>query len=353
MRIFEVALGKVGGSTVVAGQLASDLLAMRHDVIFFSLHKPLRLPISVRLVMPESPAYPTIPPSEALVTELAVAILNKASEAPPDIIHFHYAYPFISIIPLIKDALPDVPVVLTFHGTDVTEFMSNEKYRGVFQAAMRCADKFTVVSSYLRDALQSLTGVEATVIHNYVGRTIKPVHWRDGIIHISNQKPVKRFQDVLNVFRLVKNEIPGIKLHIIGNETELQSDGDIMAHGVMKDVFPVLRERKVSLLTSESEGFSLVALESMSCGVPVVATKAGGIEDVVANGMCGMLHEKGDIRGLSASVVRLLRDRDLNEEFSRRCVARVNETFLASKIVPQYAALFERLLRPSQVVRGS
>jgi N-acetyl-alpha-D-glucosaminyl L-malate synthase BshA len=98
------------------------------------------------------------------------------------------------------------------------------------------------------------------------------------------------------------------------------------------------------LLPSELESFGLSALEAMACGVPVIGSDAGGLPEVVAQGETGYLLPVGDIEGMAARALELLRDEALHKRMSQAARRRVEQLFDAEKIVTQYEAVYERVL---------
>ncbi|MBI4244385.1 MAG: glycosyltransferase [Planctomycetes bacterium] len=345
MRIGLVALGGVGGSTIATTQLADNLSRMGHTVFFFALKKPLRLSPNIKLFLPYKPVYPVLANGESDTVEFASLLINKANDLDINILHFNYAYPFISIIPIIKRSKPEVRTILSFHGTDVTYFSSDRRYQKLFETVIHDVDHLTFVSEFLKKRFRLCTSNKSCeVVPNFVESTRGIFPDRNDIIHVSNLRPAKRFDDVLDVFKKVKRSVKDIKLHVIGNEKEFSADSDIISYGIMENIFPVLEKRKLSLLTSESEGFSLFALESMSCGVPVVATRAGGIEEVVSDDETGLLHEVGDTAGIANSIKRLYKDGALYNRFSEKCIETVNNKFLAKNIICKYLNIYKRVL---------
>ena len=168
------------------------------------------------------------------------------------------------------------------------------------------------------------------VIHNFVDvtrcdRDLAAAHRRrlapDGaplLLHASNFRPVKRIRDVLEIFREVQETVP-CHLAMVGDGPErpgaerFARDAGI-AHRVefLGNVTPVegvIAAGDVFLLPSQEESFGLAALEAMSCGVPVVASNAGGLPELVAHGDGGFVFPVGDTHAMATQVIALLRDR--------------------------------------------
>jgi glycosyltransferase involved in cell wall biosynthesis len=95
------------------------------------------------------------------------------------------------------------------------------------------------------------------------------------------------------------------------------------------------------------ESFGLAALEALACGVPVVATRAGGVPEVVADQEIGFLHPVGDVTAMAASVTRLCEDQNLWDRMSRAARARVEAAWRPAPMVDRYEAFYRRIISPS------
>jgi glycosyltransferase involved in cell wall biosynthesis len=97
------------------------------------------------------------------------------------------------------------------------------------------------------------------------------------------------------------------------------------------------------LLPSQSESFGLTALEAMACEVPVIATRVGGIPELVEDGGCGYLFEIGDVDGMARAAVRILGDESERERLGSRGREIAVSQFATEKIIPQYEDLYRRV----------
>ena len=114
--------------------------------------------------------------------------------------------------------------------------------------------------------------------------------------------------------------------------------------GERTDLPNVLRDADLFLLPSESESFGLAALEAMSCGVPVIASRVGGVPEVVVDGETGLLAPVGDVAAMAAHVVRLLADAPLRARLGAAARQRAEVAFPLEATVSKYEALYRRLL---------
>jgi glycosyltransferase involved in cell wall biosynthesis len=113
-------------------------------------------------------------------------------------------------------------------------------------------------------------------------------------------------------------------------------------------VIPLLSAADVFLLPSEQESFGLAALEAMACEVPVVASNAGGLPEVIEHGVSGFLHPVGDVEAMSESAIQVLTDDTLRDRIVRAALRTVRERFCADRVVPMYEAYYERVLGATQ-----
>jgi glycosyltransferase involved in cell wall biosynthesis len=174
------------------------------------------------------------------------------------------------------------------------------------------------------------------------------------VIHLSNLRPVKRIDLLLDVFARAEKP-PGTKLLILAGtdfspfraHVERLGLGDsVLVRERISDIEDYLQVAHLGLFTSENESFCVSILEAMCFGCPSVSTNVGGIPEVVENGVTGWLHPAGDIAGMAATLGALLRDPDRRTTAGRAARARARQMFSADAIVPRYEALYRRVLGP-------
>jgi N-acetyl-alpha-D-glucosaminyl L-malate synthase BshA len=258
-------------------------------------------------------------------------------------------------------------VVTTLHGTDVTLVGTDPSYRAATRFALMKSQGITAVSRYLAQKTSELCGscADIDVIYNFidpsrytpaVSKTGREAFANDSevlLLHMSNFRPVKRVADVIRIFEGVHRVRPA-RLVLLGDGPdramatnliqELGLTERVQFLGSRQDVTPVLRVADAFLLPSDGESFGLAALEAMGCGVPVVGALAGGLPEVVEDGVSGILAPLGDTATMSRRLTELLDDRDAIERFSKAARARAVGYFATDTIVPQYEALYERAL---------
>src|SRR5947209_17568718 len=151
------------------------------------------------------------------------------------------------------------------------------------------------------------------------------------ICHVSNFRPVKRVMDVLGVFERVTRVVPS-RLVMIGDGPDRSRAEAFCRERDLRDrVFflgnvPNLEEivgaSDLFLLPSEHESFGMAALEAMASEVPVIATRAGGLPEVVADGETGYLLPVGDVDAMAERAIAILSDKVLHRRLGRAGRAR-------------------------------
>jgi N-acetyl-alpha-D-glucosaminyl L-malate synthase BshA len=370
-----VCYATVGGSGVVATELAKALAARGHDVHVLSTETPFRLTEyqpGLAFHKVHTPSYPLFREPQYLLS-LATRIVQVAREYHLDIVHAHYAVPHATAAYLAKQILLDSPgrvpqVVTTLHGTDITLVGSDRSYSETVAFSIQHSDGVTAVSESLRADTYRVLNVrrDVAVIPNFLDcavhvRTPHPWlrrrHCPEGcekvILHMSNFRPVKRAVAVVEVFARIAARVPS-RLLLVGDGPDLGEALErardlgvadrVDALGEQDPVTPLLSIADLFLLPSAQESFGLSALEAMACGVPVVASRVGGLPEVVEHGESGFLHDPEDLPGMADSGVALLTDPALHRRFAERGRWIVTERFCDGLIVPQYEAFYERLL---------
>jgi N-acetyl-alpha-D-glucosaminyl L-malate synthase BshA len=261
----------------------------------------------------------------------------------------------------------DLKVVTTLHGTDITLVGSSPSFRPVTQWSIEQSDAVTAVSTFLRDETYRQIPVKKgiDVVYNFIDPDRHDVHEQHCIpeklsprqatlMHISNFRPIKRVDDVVRIFKRVRASIDA-RLVLVGDGPEYSRTRELVEKlglaefvryvGVVDEVAPVLRAADVLLLPSETESFGLVALEAMASGVPVVASNVGGLPEVVEHGVTGFLAPVGDVEAMAEYCLRILSGQDGHRKFAEAARRRAAQCFDYRAIIPQYEAIYERLVK--------
>ncbi len=362
-----------GGSGAVATELGLELAARGHEIHFVSYAQPFRLTgfrervVFHEVEMDQYPLFEHPPYSLAL----AVAIHDAARKEGLDLVHVHYAIPHATSAWIAREMLGqerDLRVVTTLHGTDITLVGQHPSFQAIIRFSILRSQGLTAVSEYLRDETVRDFGVSPgaiDVIPNFVDtelyrREEKPCHRaslaEEGeriVMHVSNFRPVKRAVDVVEVFARIRREVPS-RLVLVGDgpdriraterAKELGVEDGLVFVGKHASVDELLACADLFLLPSATESFGLAALEAMACGVPVIASRVGGLPEVVPDGEAGYLLPVGAVDEMAEAGIRLLRDDSAWERASRAGRATAVERFSIERIVPIYEAYYRSVM---------
>ncbi|HEY3366282.1 MAG TPA: N-acetyl-alpha-D-glucosaminyl L-malate synthase BshA [Symbiobacteriaceae bacterium] len=374
MRIGIVCYPSVGGSGIVATELAKQLAVRGHELHIISSDVPFRLNTfheNIFFHQVETPSYPLFKDPPYLLT-LANKLVEVHRLVGLDIVHAHYAVPHATAAYLAREMVgPGGPkVVTTLHGTDITLMGADPSFTEIIAFSINKSDAVTAVSRSLRaDTYKNLpVNREIDVMYNF----LECSEWKRAetaqccrrltlpgekvVAHMSNFRKVKRLEDVVQIFARINAATPA-RLLMIGDGPEVKPCCELVSRLGLKDrvlfmgnqesVVPLLSVSDLLLLPSEQESFGLAALEAMACGVPVVATEVGGLPEVVVDGETGFLCPLGDVEAMSRQSVRLLQDPEMHRQFSAASVHRVRQSFCAARVVPQYEELYRKVLGAS------
>ncbi|HUA17775.1 MAG TPA: N-acetyl-alpha-D-glucosaminyl L-malate synthase BshA [Bryobacteraceae bacterium] len=365
MRIGITCYPTYGGSGIVATELGLELANRGHDVHFITYSNPIRLdPGTPRIYYHEVevstyPLFQYPPYCLALASRMA----EVADDYNLDLLHVHYAIPHSTAALLAQQMVARrrrLPFITTLHGTDVTIVGMDRSYLPITKFSIEKSQGITSVSQDVRRQTYEVFGVpnEIRVIYNFVNTdTYHPAEDRRGgekkLMHISNFRPVKRVTDCVRILAEVMRETPA-HLYMVGDgpdrpeahrlARELGLDSQVTFLGKQDHVERLFPEMDVLLMPSEMEAFGLGALEAMACGVPAVATGAGGLPELVTDGVDGFLERVGDIAAQSTRVVQLLTDENLHQRMAEAARRTAVERFASTIIIPQYERYYEEVV---------
>ena len=365
-----------GGSGIVGSELGKELAARGHTVHFISSSLPTRLTElneRVRFHEVEMMSYPLFehqPYTLALATKMATV----AETERLDLLHVHYAIPHSISAILARESLKPhrhLPVITTLHGTDITLVGADRSYLPITRYGIVQSDGVTAISHYLKHATKEIFQFDdITVIPNFVCQTDYMRHPVEGLhrqlapsgevllVHVSNFRPVKRPVDCVEILARVLRKTVNARLVMVGDGSE-RPNAEHRARclgifdkcsfvGKQPKIVDYLSASDVLLLPSEQESFGLAALEAMACEVPVVASRVGGVPEVVSDGETGFLSDVGDVEKMADDAVRLLVDAALRHEMGKRARQSAVSRYRTDIVIPQYIKFYEAVLaKPS------
>jgi L-malate glycosyltransferase len=369
-----------GGSGIVGSELGRELSIRGHNVHFISSALPTRLTElndRVHFHEVEMMSYPLFehqPYSLALATKMATVARSENL----DLLHVHYAIPHSISAILARESIKHLrylPVITTLHGTDITLVGADRSYLPITRYGLQQSDGVTAVSKFLKQAtIETFDFDEVEVIPNF----ICPTHYRkieDSplkhelapggeriLIHVSNFRAVKRPLDCVEIFAKVLKKGGDARLVMVGDGPEysavhhrartlgvLDKTGFV---GKQANIADYLGVADVSLLPSELESFGLAALEAQACEVPVVASRVGGIPEVINDGETGYMSDVGDTDKMSDDVMRLLNNEQMRLAFGARGRELAISRYSSEKIIPQYIDFYEKVINRKAEARA-
>ena len=367
-----------GGSGVVASEIGMALAKRWHRVHFVCHDVPRRLNRFSENIyfheveVHESPVFVFPPYALALASKMVEVTTNQKL----DLLHVHYAVPHATSAYLAKQIMgANAPkVISTLHGTDITLVGNERNYLPITRFSIMESDGVTVPSQFLKQATYDKLGVPTTkpieVIANFVDtEKYKPVSNeaklnfhrfiggcpKEGkmLVHVSNFRAVKRVEDVVKIFALVAKEV-NAHLIMVGDgphrrpaedlAKELKVDDRVCFLGKHDSIAEIVQHSDLFFLPSKNESFELAALEALSCGVPVIASTAEGIPEVVQHGVTGYLSDVGDVESMAKNAIKLLSDEALYSKFSRAAREQVLQNFEHEALITRYENYYYRVM---------
>ncbi len=373
MRIGITCYPTYGGSGAVATELGLELARRGHEVHFITYASPFRLRGYAERVyfhevdtrMGRYPLFDHFPYTLALASKQHEVALRERL----DILHVHYAIPHATTAYLAREMLDgELPlkVITTLHGTDITLVGQEQNFYAITKFSIERSDQVTAVSHYLKDETYRAFGCESChlrMIPNFVNLqeyfpvspstagdcrgSVAPAGHKV-VCHVSNFREVKRVKDVIRIFTRIRRAMPATLL-MIGDgpdreeaeqeARELEVAADVRFLGRIDRVANLLQATDLFLLPSQTESFGLAALEAMACGAPVVASRAGGLPEVIDDAVSGILEPVGSVEAMGRRAVELLRNAPAHAAMREAAIAKAGQ-YSADIVVPMYEALY-------------
>ena len=363
-----------GGSGVLATELGIALASQGHEIHLFSYARPSRLAsyhVGVQLHNVTVSSYPLFhyPPYDLALSSVMRQVMCERSL---DILHVHYAVPHAICAYLAREMVPEcnTKIVTTLHGTDITILGRDPSYRDVIPFGLGKSDAVVSVSHWLEAETREVFGYSGPieVLPNFVDqerfrpRTDDVVRSELGgdehalIVHMSNFRSLKRTGDTIEVFRRLQSKRSALLLLVGDGPDQSMVREAAIRYGVsdrvrflglIDDVESIMAASDVALFPSQSESFGLAALEAMACGIPVVASRVGGLPEVVLHGQNGFLREVGDCIGMAGDIDALLDDPERAQAMGAAGLRRATELFSLPSSLAQHEALYTRLISES------
>jgi N-acetyl-alpha-D-glucosaminyl L-malate synthase BshA len=373
MKIGMVLYPTFGGSGVVATELGKALAKKGHQIHFITYSQPVRLGSFHENIFYHEVSVSNYPlfDYQPYETELASKLVDVVKYEKLDVLHVHYAIPHASAAFMAQQILKtqgiNIPFITTLHGTDITLVGKDPSFEPVIRFCINASNAVTTVSQSLKNDTIKYFDIKRNihVIPNFI-------HLSDNInekffeelrkkyanpdekilCHISNFRPVKRIEDVIQAFHKVNQKVAS-KLILVGDgpdrymaeklSRELGIINRVIFFGKVRDTNHILPISDLFILPSETESFGLAALEAMAVGVPVISSNTGGIPEVNAHGFSGYLADVGDTDSMAKYALDLLTNEEKLNRFKHQAIERAQE-FSLDKILPLYESLYKEVM---------
>jgi N-acetyl-alpha-D-glucosaminyl L-malate synthase BshA len=379
LKVAVLCLGGMGGSGSVARVAAEGLGRAGHKVSLLTLGEAFCTDAALEKVTVAAVSVPPSPiaPADDWVGRLRDEIVAHVRREKTDVINVHYGAGLAEAAVAAREVLRaeghKVSVAVTLHGTDVTGWGRNPETRERVRASVHAADAVSAVSHVL--ARQAVEAFGLEVQPPVISNAIDPFHWNPTqwsdlrarlapngeviIAHASNLRPVKRPLDAVRVLADVRAQGIDAKLMLIGDGPMLEAMHElavelgvaekIMVMGAIEaDKLPkYMAAADLHLVTSENESFCLAAMEAMACGVPVVGTHCGGLDEIMTkvdpglNRVSKLLADVGDAPTMARSVVSLVTDERRYKRVQGECLATAHREYPRDRQVQGYLTLVD------------
>jgi N-acetyl-alpha-D-glucosaminyl L-malate synthase BshA len=375
MNIGIICYASVGGSGIIATELGKTLASRGHSVHILSSDTPFRFgdyQPGLNFHRVDTPSYPLFREPQYLLS-LTNKIVQVARHERLDVVHAHYAIPHATAAYLARQILAatdrgTVPCnITTLHGTDITLLGSDPSYSETVAFCIDQSDGVTAVSQSLKTDTVRELGVQIDIrvipnfldcaVHRHVDATsLRKRLIREGekaVIHVSNFRPVKRTTVVVEIFARIRAAMPARLLMVGGGPDRDRAEAvarglglsdEVDFLGEQEQVMPLLSASDLFLLPSSQESFGLAALEAMACEVPVVASRVGGLPEVIEHGRTGFLLPPDDFDAMSEAAIAILSDEPARRKMGAAAAEMVRERFGADRIVTMYERFYEEML---------
>jgi L-malate glycosyltransferase len=353
-----------GGSGIVATELGMELAARGHEVHFITYANPIRLDPGTPRISYHEVEVSTYPLFQYPPYDLALAsrMAEVAEWQELDLLHVHYAIPHSASALLARQMIAPrrrLPYITTLHGTDITLVGADRSYLPITRFSIEQSNGVTAISHNLKKQTIEDLGVtnEIRVIHNFVNCDLyrmakEPHEGRPRLLHISNFREVKRITDCVRILAAVRKQIDA-ELWMAGDGPdrsaaerlafELGVHEHISFLGKQNHIERLIPKTDVLLLPSRMESFGLSALEAMACGVVPVATRVGGVPELITHGVDGFLENVGDVDSQALRCVELLSDPQLRNRMKWAARDTAESRFCTTRIIPMYEAYYQEV----------
>jgi colanic acid/amylovoran biosynthesis glycosyltransferase len=373
-----------GGVASVVGNLARHLQESGHSVVFLhpgpTEHLRERATASgfngyeivLRAPLIESNALKSLAGFAVHVVPTLYRLASLIRKRGIQVVNIHYPTEALIYFGILRWLLP-IRLVVSVHGADLfPEGRTMKRYPLWLRFILRCSDAVVAPSkAFLADSVSVLphsaakghaihNGVDASAFHP--SATVLPA--RPYVLCIAAHNEKKALDVLLEAFARTRRTHPGVNLVLVGDgplrhqlearaaSLGLGADVEFAGEKGRQEIVRLLRDCTFLVLPSRAEPFGMVVTEAMASRKAVVATRVGGIREIIENGESGILVEPDDPAALADAMATLLRDPRLRDMLAEAGFRRVLEHFGFRRMGERYVELFSSLLTKSPTLPG-
>jgi glycosyltransferase involved in cell wall biosynthesis len=296
-------------------------------------------------------------------------LVRLIRENDVDLLHSH-AFG-ISVYACLAGLRTGIPVVCTLHGE--IDLARLKRWRRIKLAILRRgASKIVLVSNHLRERFLSESSIPAdqtAVVHNGVdcdrhsGAPDRSFRAELGIGNdcflfgaVGNVRIPKAYDNMLRATAIAVKANPKLRVAVVGEASgplfeelvqlraELGLQEIVHFAGFRPDIALPLRSFDAFVLSSKSEGFSIATVQAMASGLAVVATRSGGPEEIITDGVDGLLVPRADPDALAAGMLSLAGDSELRTRLGKAARASARAKFSLAKMLDSYEQIYDAAL---------
>ena len=283
-----------------------------------------------------------------------------AREFRPDLVHVHYAggFSYWGLRSRVK------PLIVSVWGADVIDLPGNTPKQWFIRFALKRATRITATSRFLRGRTINLlpeAAAKTEVIPFGVDVPSEIATPPDGpvrLCYIKSHRPKYGPDILLKAMARVRETIPDVTLSLAGRgemteelkqlakDLRLEDAVDFTGFVPNAEIYSFIRRHHIMVMPSvmESESFGVAVLEASACGRPVIASRIGGVPEVLENGQTGILVPPDDVDSLAGAILDLANRPEKREKIGRNGYEFVREHYGWNVSVDKMTALYEELI---------
>ena len=363
-----------GGASTVSYELAKSMANRNHQVVVFTSSSSFKTS-EIKNAKITLHRYGTI--CRVLTANITPNIFLSPIKHNVDLVHAHFSIFPAADAGLLYSKVKKKPLVITYHSDNnlnygpflrksvllfynksvLDEILSHAK--AIITPSLRILENSQTLKPYAHKIVQIPNGVENSVfdIPNSKEECRKTLNLSTTgfiILFVGALTKSKGLQILIKTMPQIIKAVPETKLIIAGEgyhrekleqlASNLGVDKHVQFVGLLRKSLPLyMKSSDVFTLPSFQENFPVAILEAMAAGIPVIASRVGGIKDIITDGKTGLLLEPGDVDGLTEAILRIHGDEYLSSQMSKEAQKLV-ESYSWERVAEETEKLYLRVL---------